>query len=279
MDGREATLGQFPWQASLTINFNSYHFFCGGSLIHMRWVLTAAHCLEENMTLARNISILLGTIDRANASGAVLRHSSEYYIHDDYRRFDSDIALVKLNEIVVDTENVRAIMLGNYLYPGLNVVVSGFGITQEGSMNTKLHYVELITIRNVDCITSNGSSVRTGEVCATPVNGSTYDYHKKKCLKVNVVSFIINNNNNCLLLLSGAKEKDKNIYLLHSNYNCPTSVEIGHGKSEIVLGKWLCEMRRCINTGYITGYTKVIDVKIKLRKCAYRRRLETQVVQ
>ncbi|KAK5646108.1 hypothetical protein RI129_004572 [Pyrocoelia pectoralis] len=173
MDGREATLGQFPWQASLTINFNSRRFFCGGSLIDELWVLTAAHCLEKEGILASNISILLGTIDRANASGAVLRHSSEYYIHGNYFRFNNDIALVKLNEIVRDTENVRAIMLGNYLDPGLNVEVSGFGRTQDGLINTKLHYTELITIRNEDCIKTSGSPAPIREVCATPVNGST----------------------------------------------------------------------------------------------------------
>jgi hypothetical protein len=36
-----AARGQFPWQVALIID-NAW--FCGGSLISSRWVLSAAHC-------------------------------------------------------------------------------------------------------------------------------------------------------------------------------------------------------------------------------------------
>jgi secreted trypsin-like serine protease len=40
-NGNPAARGQFPWQVALIID-NSW--FCGGSLISNRWMLTAAHC-------------------------------------------------------------------------------------------------------------------------------------------------------------------------------------------------------------------------------------------
>lgn len=40
--GSPATPGQFPFQAAVIID-NTY--FCGGSLINIRAVLTAAHCV------------------------------------------------------------------------------------------------------------------------------------------------------------------------------------------------------------------------------------------
>jgi secreted trypsin-like serine protease len=40
-NGIVAAPGQFPWQVALIID-NMY--FCGGSLISSKWILTAAHC-------------------------------------------------------------------------------------------------------------------------------------------------------------------------------------------------------------------------------------------
>jgi secreted trypsin-like serine protease len=39
--GSVASRGQFPWQVALIIDSA---YFCGGSLISDRWVLTAARC-------------------------------------------------------------------------------------------------------------------------------------------------------------------------------------------------------------------------------------------
>jgi hypothetical protein len=42
--GSRAPRGLFPWQAAVE---QDRRYFCGGSLIHARWILTAAHCAKK----------------------------------------------------------------------------------------------------------------------------------------------------------------------------------------------------------------------------------------
>lgn len=59
--GHDALPGEFPWIVS--VRRHGGHF-CGGTLIHSRVVLTAAHCLCRSDLITANIMIIYSSPNR-----------------------------------------------------------------------------------------------------------------------------------------------------------------------------------------------------------------------
>jgi len=48
--GNQAVSGSWPWQVALTRSTNAFPF-CGGSIISTNWIITAAHCVLDGISM------------------------------------------------------------------------------------------------------------------------------------------------------------------------------------------------------------------------------------
>jgi len=100
------------WRSTVGLLFamqrdNYEAHFCGGTLVDRRFVLTAAHCVD--FLRPKDLQILAGTASLAE--GGTRFNVEKIIVHPmwDSRRFDFDIALVKVTEPIKDVRLSRLI--------------------------------------------------------------------------------------------------------------------------------------------------------------------------
>ncbi|TRZ04270.1 hypothetical protein DNTS_015281 [Danionella cerebrum] len=114
MGGKDATHGNWPWMALIKDKNGG---ICGGTLINKQWVLTAAHCGDNNSKL----SVYLGAWQKDTLSERERRTKQKIdvntvYHHPDYPKndLDNDIALLKLSSAIEEfTEFIRPVCLAD----------------------------------------------------------------------------------------------------------------------------------------------------------------------
>ncbi|XP_045499414.1 trypsin 3A1-like [Colias croceus] len=149
LGGQEAAITQVPYQVSIRKNnwFGIYwSSFCGGSLITLKYVLTAAHCFINEDTYSirnlKNVRVVGGTTVTAvtifDAVPEQWRKIKHFYKHLNYNFtiLKHDLAIVEVTKKFVECDSVKPIrLLSLKSHENVKVrqqcLVSGFGLKEK----------------------------------------------------------------------------------------------------------------------------------------------------
>ncbi|CDQ71272.1 unnamed protein product [Oncorhynchus mykiss] len=109
VNGVDAKPHSWPWQISLQYERDGeWRHTCGGSLIATNWVMTAAHCINLNLSYR----VFVGKhnlVETEEGSQAII--PEKLVVHEKWNpifvAFGNDIALIKLSEHVTLTDHVQ----------------------------------------------------------------------------------------------------------------------------------------------------------------------------
>ncbi|KAK2583259.1 hypothetical protein KPH14_009272 [Odynerus spinipes] len=174
--GVETKVNQYPWMALLKYK---KRFYCGGSIINSRYVLTAAHCVDRFDPTLMSVVLLEHDRNAMNESEIQEYKVDQVIKHSGYStlNYNNDIALIKLKGVVKFDDAIRPVCLPEQgkTYSGSLAIVTGWGSVEEaGPVSTTLREVTVPILTNKECRATKYPSRRITDnmLCAGYTGGS-----------------------------------------------------------------------------------------------------------
>lgn len=179
--GEESLPGRWPWMAAIFLHGSRRtEFWCGGSLVGPRHVLTAAHCTRDSKQRPfspRQFTVRLGDVDLKRddePSSPETYQVVEVLAHPRFSRvgFYNDIAVLVLERTARRSRYVIPICLPPARYRhepfvGYKPTVVGWGTTYYGGKeSTVQRQAQLPVWRNDDCDQTYFQPITSSFICA-----------------------------------------------------------------------------------------------------------------
>ncbi|KAF6723556.1 Suppressor of tumorigenicity 14-like protein [Oryzias melastigma] len=178
--GQVAREGEWPWQVSLHVKGEGH--VCGASVLNNRWLLTAAHCVQDGQfnrySQAHLWEALLGLHSQGQTQEWTVRRGVRRIIpHKDFSSttYDNDIALMELDADVTLNQYIWPICLPSpaHDFPaGQEAWITGWGATHDGGSRTTFLQKAAVRIVNATVCSSLMEDVVTDRMlCAGVLKG------------------------------------------------------------------------------------------------------------
>ncbi|XP_076879932.1 transmembrane protease serine 9 isoform X2 [Brachyhypopomus gauderio] len=170
--GENTRRGEWPWVGSL--QFQRAHR-CGATLIHCKWLLTAAHCFSREPK-TRGWTASLGSVVR-DGVGALIIPLQRIIQHPAFNStsMDFDVALVELSIPAPSSYTIQTMCLpspNHSFLKGTECYVTGWGTTREdGELSSILQKAQVSVLEQSDCRHSYGGGVTASMMCAGYMEG------------------------------------------------------------------------------------------------------------
>uniref|UniRef100_A0A3B4YCN3 Peptidase S1 domain-containing protein n=1 Tax=Seriola lalandi dorsalis TaxID=1841481 RepID=A0A3B4YCN3_SERLL len=172
--GVTARRGEWPWIGSL--QYQRLHR-CGATLIHSKWLLTAAHCFKSDPSPS-NWAVSLGSVLRSGM-GAMVIPIQRVIIHPAFNgtNMDHDVALLELAVPAPMSYTIQSVCLPSAVHHFLKnaeCYITGWGSMREGgSLTNLLQKAAVRIIDQADCQHSYGNVLTPNMMCAGYMEGDS----------------------------------------------------------------------------------------------------------
>ncbi|XP_053369728.1 transmembrane protease serine 9 [Clarias gariepinus] len=171
--GMSARRGEWPWVASL--QFQRLHR-CGATLIHCKWLITAAHCFTRKESNPSGWTVSLGSVVRSGL-GALVIPVQRIIQHAAFNssNMDFDVALVQLSIPAPSSYTIQTLCLPSpthSFFKGTECYITGWGsMREDGKLTNQLQKAQVGIIDQSECQQSYGRKLTANMMCAGSMEG------------------------------------------------------------------------------------------------------------